>query len=301
MSQKVAYFVFDIESVSDGELIASVQYPGEQLSAQEAVARYREELQIERGTDFVPYTYQIPISITIAKVDPQFHLLEMVVLDEEQSRPHVMTELFWRGWKAYKRPTLVTFNGRTFDVPLLELAAFRYGVSIPGWFDFSRPAYDQPRNRYNTASHMDLHDILTNFGATRFSGGLHLAAQILGKPGKMDVEGHMVQALYDEGDLERIHAYCRCDVLDTYFVFLRTQVVLGRLPLEREQELVAQTKEWIAAQQDTVPGFAEYLARWGDWPNPWHETADGGSDNESRMSAGAGMSGPASTTMEGDR
>ena len=58
-------------------------------------------------------------------------MLDLVALDEPQFRPHVITEHFWRGWESYQRPTLVSFNGRTFDIPLLELAAFRYGVSLP--------------------------------------------------------------------------------------------------------------------------------------------------------------------------
>ena len=37
----------------------------------------------------------------------------------------------------------------------------------------------------------------------------------------------MVQDMYDAGRLAEINDYCRCDVLDTYFVFLRTRV-LGR-------------------------------------------------------------------------
>ena len=97
----------------------------------------------------------------------------------------------------------------------MELAAFRYGISIPAWFDLNARTYDQPRNRYNLRSHFDLQDILTNFSATRFNGGLNLAANVLGKPGKIDVEGDMVQDLYNEGQLAEINDYCRCDVLDT--------------------------------------------------------------------------------------
>ena len=66
---------------------------------------------------------------------------------------------------------------------------FAYGISVPGWFDVQSKGYQQRRNRYNTESHLDLHDLLTNFGATRFNGGLNLAANLLGKPGKMDVQG----------------------------------------------------------------------------------------------------------------
>ena len=268
-TRDVRYFVFDIESVADGELIASVRYPQDELTPEEAVARYRAELLEEKGTDFIPYTFQVPLSIAVGKVNSAFELVDLVVLDEGANRPHVATDLFWRGWEAYGRPTLVTFNGRSFDLPLLELAAFRYGISVAGWFDSSVRAYDQPRNRYNTAAHFDLHEMMTNFGASRFTGGLNLAAQILGKPGKMDVQGDMVQDLFFAGQLDRINGYCRCDVLDTYFVFLRTQVMLGKLPLDAEQQLVRDTRQWLEAQRDSMGGIAEYLDRWGEWPNPW--------------------------------
>ena len=183
-------------------------------------------------------------------------MLDLVALDEPDFRPHVITENFWRGWEAYRRPTLVTFNGRTFDVPLMELAAFRYGLSVPGWFDTQARSYEQRRNRYNLNSHLDLHDMLTNFGATRFNGGLNLAANLLGKPGKMDVQGHMVQDLYDEGKLAEINDYCRCDVLDTYFVFLRTCVLLGQITLSREQQLIAETRQWLVERQEETPIYA---------------------------------------------
>ena len=35
-----------------------------------------------------------------------------------------MTEHFWRGWEKYGRPTLVSFNGRTFDLPLWSWPRF---------------------------------------------------------------------------------------------------------------------------------------------------------------------------------
>lgn len=269
MSSSVQYFVFDIESVADGGLISKLRYADQGLSSQEAVRRYREELLETRGSDFIPYTYQVPVSLVIAKIAADFRLMDLVALDEPEFRPHMITDYFWRGWEAYERPTFVTFNGRTFDVPLMELAAFRYGLSLPGWFDTQSRVYDQPRNRYNLKCHIDLQEILTNYGATRFNGGLNLAANLLGKPGKMEVEGCMVQDFYDEGKLGEINDYCRCDVLDTYFVFLRTCVVLGQINLAREQQLISDTHQWLADRQDEVPIYATYLRNWGDWVNPW--------------------------------
>ena len=265
----VAYLVFDIESVADGELVSRIRYPGEGLDAAAAVQRYRQELLEKYESDFIPYTFHVPVSVAAGKIAADCRLLDISVLDEPNFRPHVIAENFWRGWNKYRRPTLVSFNGRTFDLPLLELAAFRYGLSVPGWFNVTARSFEQFRNRFNLDAHIDLQEILTNFGASRFTGGLNLAANLLGKPGKMDVQGHMVQDLYDEGRLAEINDYCRCDVLDTYFVFLRTRVLFGAMSLDEEQGLIGETKSWLTKKADNVAAYRIYLERWGDWPNPW--------------------------------
>jgi predicted PolB exonuclease-like 3'-5' exonuclease len=268
MSESPAYFVFDIESVADPALISKVHFGGA-VPPEDAVQKFRAELLERNNSDFIPYTFQKPISVAVGKVAEDFLLYDLVILDEPAFRSHEICNKFWRGWQAYNRPTLVSFNGRGFDIPLLELAAFRYGLSLPQWFAMGTKTFDQPRYRYNTAAHLDLHDMLTNNGATRFNGGLNLAANLLGKPGKMDTQGFMVQDMYDAGKLMEINDYCRCDVLDTYFVFLRTMVLVGNLSLADEQQLVKSTKDWIEQQSETIAVYRQYLEHWGDWQNPW--------------------------------
>ena len=263
------YFVFDIESVADGALVSRLRYPGEDLSPQQAIARYRGELQAETGKDFIPYTFQLPISLVIAKVAKDLSLQDLVALDEAQSRPHEIVRTFWEGWRRYGRPQLVSFNGRGFDMPLLELCAFRYGLQVTDWFAEGARNFDQPRYRYNTAAHFDLHEWLTNSGASRFNGGLSLAANLVGKPGKMDVAGHMVQELWDAGKTADIHGYCRSDVLDTYFVWLRSRVVVGDITLAREQALIDHARQWIEEHAAACPALGRYLDAWGTWENPW--------------------------------
>ena len=97
------------------------------------------------------------------------------------------------------------------------------------------------------------------------SGGLNLLANLMGKPGKSGIDGSQVQDYYDEGKIQEIVDYCRCDVLDTYFVFLRSRVLLGRLSLEDEQKIVDETKAWLEERADQQPGFKHYLEHWGDW------------------------------------
>ncbi|MHB8899238.1 MAG: 3'-5' exonuclease [Thermoguttaceae bacterium] len=268
-ASNVLYLVFDVESVADPQLVSALRFPREEIDGNQAVRRYRDELMEKHGSDFVPYTFQVPISVVVGKMTAEFRLIDLVVLDEPQYRPHVIADRFWRGWEAYRRPTFVSFNGRGFDLPLLELAAFRYGLNLSTWFAAGAKSFDQPRNRYNTNTHIDLCELLTNFGATRFTGGLNLAANLLGKPGKMDVQGDMVQDMYDAGRLGEINDYCRCDVLDTYFVFLRSRVLLGQLTLQQEQALIGETKAWLEQNAESQPAYQLYLRKWGDWENPW--------------------------------
>jgi hypothetical protein len=100
------------------------------------------------------------------------------------------------------------------------------------------------------------------------AGGLNLLSKLLGKPGKMDTWGNQVYDLYRQGKLAEINHYCTHDVLDTYFVFLRCCVLTGELTLESEQQIVKDTKDWLANQAQTLPHFAKYLENWGDW-EPW--------------------------------
>ena len=58
--------------------------------------------------------------LAVAKVDAQYRLLDLSVLDAPQFRPHVITRHFWTGWTRYERPTLVSFNGRGYDMPLMR-------------------------------------------------------------------------------------------------------------------------------------------------------------------------------------
>ena len=272
-SDEVGYLVFDVEGAGDGELIARTKYPGEDYSPAEAVARYRAELKTVAkskgsGSDVIPPSFTMPISIVVAKVAPDYRLLDVSVLDEPEYRPHEMVRRFWAGWKHYGGCPLVTYNGRGYDLPVLELSAFRYGLAIPDWFNLDARSFEQSRNRYNLDSHIDLMDLVSNFGAARSDGGLQLLANLIGKPSKTSLDGSMVQDYYEDGRLDEINDYCRCDVLDTYFVFLRTRVLLGKISLEEEQDRVLGAKRWLESQADETEAYRHYLEHWGKWQPP---------------------------------
>ncbi len=271
MSDRPAFLIFDIETVVDGRLVQRIRYPGDaHLTPAEAVARYRAQLLEQSGgkSDFVPHTFHVPVSVAIAKVGDDYGLLEVRTLDRPRFRPQVITRTFWKGWQTYGQPTLVTFNGRFFDLPVMELCAYRYGISLPAWFDAPGNQYNQPRNRFNTKAHFDLQDFIGNQGATHVPGGLNLCAQLVGAPGKMDTKGDMVQELWERGEHSRIDDYCQCDALDTYFVFLRTRVLVGALSLSDERKLVTRARTWLEQASISNLALADYLVRLKPWEPP---------------------------------
>ncbi len=265
-SEEVKYLVFDIESIPDGKLIKKVKYYDQDITESEAVLKYQEEILANTNgtTNFIPVTFQIPISICIAKVRHDFTLKEIVLLDEPEFRPDEMVRLFWNGIEnLYKDASLVTFNGRGFDIPLLELMAFRYG------FTAKRHFKDKFASRFRFGTkHIDVHDWMSNYNAIRMTGGLDLLAKVLGKPGKMEAKGYEVYDMYLEGKIQEINDYCIHDVLDTYFVFLRTRVMIGELKLEREQDIVKSSYEYLESNKERIPAFGLYLENWGSW-DPW--------------------------------
>lgn len=260
-STATAFLVFDTESVPDGKLLRLVKYANESITPDEAVARAQAEAR-ERSyndSDFLPVTFQLPVAVCVIRVGNDFRLQAVTCLDAPQFRTREIVQAFWKGVSRYGRAKLVTFNGRGFDLPLMELAAFRYGCPATDYFQRSR-------NRFN--GHLDLCDWLGNYGGCRMVGGLNLLSKMLGKPGKMDVSGDQVYALHRAGRLQDINDYCVCDTLDTYFIFLRTRVLTGDLTLEQEQDLVDHAKAWLTEKCESMPALGRYLDRWGDW-QPW--------------------------------
>ena len=242
---RTAFLVVDTESVPDGRLLNLVKYPGQWLSPEDAIEKAREEARqnSNSGSDFIPFTFQVPVAACVVRVGADFGMQAVACLDAPLYRPREVVKKFWLGLSFYTKCKLVTFNGRSFDLPLLELAAFRYG--FPG-----RDYFARGRNRFS--GDLDLMDWLTNFRASRgFAGGLNLLAKLLGKPGKMDVSGDQVYEMYKTGRIQEINDYCMCDTLDTYFVFLRTRVLTGEITIDQEKDLIAKARNTLVAQLAT--------------------------------------------------
>jgi predicted PolB exonuclease-like 3'-5' exonuclease len=150
------------------------------------------------------------------------------------------------------QPTLVTYNGRGFDLPVIAMRCFRHGVPFRAYYRGRDMRY-----RFTDAGHFDLMDFLADYGASR-PAKLDVMAKLCGMPGKVGVDGKDVGPLYHKGHIEEIRNYCLCDVIQTSGVFLRVQLLRGELT--ESQYLTAMRALIQLSQEDErVHAVAERL------------------------------------------
>ena len=143
-------------------------------------------------------------------------------------------------------PQLVTFNGSSFDLPVLRYRAMVHAVAAPGLS--LRPYF----NRY-TEDAVDLCDVLSSFS---FQGKstLHELCRVMGLPGKPgEISGGEVEKYYRDGHINEIAEYCESDVVNTYRVWLRYELFRGRLSLSEFQVSEMRLVDFIKARGNTKP------------------------------------------------
>jgi 3'-5' exonuclease len=222
----MSFAIFDIETRIDKALINAVMYPHAGLTDEQAYQRFRQQTIESRDgrSDFMPLAFHVPVCIVVGNVTANRVLSGVEVLcAQNYSEAEIVCE-FWRRVEIFPG-TLVSFNGRNFDLPVLELQALRYGCQAPRYFN---EKYGH-RYRYAEERHYDLYEFLSNAGVHRIRGGFNLLAQLIGLPGKQWLDGSRIQGLWEAGQLATIDAYCRQDVIQTYGLFLRIELMRGRL------------------------------------------------------------------------
>jgi predicted PolB exonuclease-like 3'-5' exonuclease len=131
----------------------------------------------------------------------------------------------WDEFMRREAPTIVTYAGRGFDVPVLALRAFHHGVS-QAWAD------KDYRYRYGDR-HIDLFEHLTDYGLVPRTGfSLGTMSQLMGLPNKT-LDGSGVAALWRNNEIAKIEAYCACDAVRTALVMLRYFLMRGRIGKEQ--------------------------------------------------------------------
>jgi predicted PolB exonuclease-like 3'-5' exonuclease len=218
------FVTLDLETVPDEALVSAVD--GEPTRPYtEQLRRVLAERRARTGgrSDFLPLPYHRPVAACLLEAIEDGGVVRVADVSAWTDGRGDEAAFVERTWQRLEGAALVTFHGKGFDLPVLELRSLKHAIPTPPWFSGARRA-----GAPDATDHFDLKEIL----AAQGSGGaapLDLYAKLIGLPGKQDVAGADVQELYAAGALDRIAAYCMTDVVQTYLLFLRYRLVEGSL------------------------------------------------------------------------
>jgi predicted PolB exonuclease-like 3'-5' exonuclease len=140
------------------------------------------------------------------------------------------------------RPQLVTFNGNTFDLPVLRYRAMINRVSAAGLLT------RQYFHRY-TDDAVDLCDVLASF-ESRGKVKLDFLMKVLNMSGKpTGVDGSQVETLVNAGRIIEVAQYCESDVMNTYRAWLVYELFRGSINEEQFAWSETQLREFIIGRK----------------------------------------------------
>jgi len=211
--------IFDIETIGENfdELDSATQevltkWIKKDSESEEEYVKALEELK--SGLGFSPLTGQI-VAIGVLDYDKNqgvvyfqapgenFKDFQKENITFKPCSEKEMLENFWKGAEKYNE--FITFNGRSFDAPFLAVRSAVHKI---------KTSKDLMSNRYLNsqrfgATHIDLFDQLTFYGAVRRKGGLHLWCRAFGitSPKAQGVTGDDVAQLFKEKKYKEIARY----------------------------------------------------------------------------------------------
>ena len=251
--------VFDIETIPDVDLGRRL-YGLEGLSDEQVAKAMFTLRRNATGGEFLSLEQHRVVAISCVLRSREG--LRVWSLGDPSSTEAELIERFYDGIEKFT-PDLVSWNGSGFDLPVLHYRALRAGIQATRYWqtgdDDSAFRYNNYLSRFHWR-HTDLMDVLSGF-QSRARVSLENAACLLGLPGKLGFSGAQVWGAWLAGDLVRIRRSCETDVLNTYLVYLRFDLMRGRLTPERHAEELERVKDLLRAGKE--PHFAEFLHAWG--------------------------------------
>jgi 3'-5' exonuclease len=250
--------VFDIETVPDvalGRRLHRLRDISDEQVGEIMFSRRRQET----GSDFLPHEQHRVIAISV--VMRTRDTLKVWSLGDEHSSEKDLIERFFDGLDKYT-PDLVSWNGAGFDLPVLHYRSLLHGVTASRYWETGEHdtsfRYSNYLSRFHWR-HMDLMDILSGFQG-RGRASLDDVATLLGFPGKIGMHGADVWGAFSRGELSRIRAYCETDVLNTYLVYLRFELLRGHLSQAEHAHEIGRVRKLLA--DSAAAHLREFAAAW---------------------------------------
>ena len=251
--------VFDLETIPDVSGLRTLLGSDAALSDAEVAAQAFAARREKTGSDFLQHhLHRVAAISCVFRDDEGFRVRSLGSLDDAEPK---LIQDFYRIVERYT-PQLVSWNGGGFDLPVLNYRALIHGINAARFWEMGDEDRDFKWNnylsRYHTR-HLDLMDHLAMYTG-RANAPLDDLAKLCGFPGKMGVDGSQVWSLYQEGRLQEIRDYCETDVVNTYLVHCRYQLLRGRLTRDAYDAEIALVR--TSLQTIDAPHWRDYLSMW---------------------------------------
>ena len=256
--------VFDIETIPDVPGLRRLHGLDPALSDAEVAEMAFQQRRAQNGSDFLPhYLQRVAVISCVLRSGKDLRVWSLA--EPEQGEGEII-QRFFDGIEKFT-PQIVSWNGGGFDLPVLHYRGLIHGVVAPRYWDLGDGDYNDSRDfkwnnyisRYHTR-HLDLMDLLALY-QPRANAPLDDLAKLMGFPGKLGMDGSAVWKGYCEGRIGEIRDYCETDVVNTYLVFLRFQLMRGVFDRAHYDAEVAFVRESIGRLE------AEHWQRFlGAWP-----------------------------------
>ncbi len=251
-------FAFDIETIPDvrsGRRLYALDGLSDEHVAEVMFQKQRQTT----GSEFLRHHLHRIVTISVAlRTGDRFKTWS---LGTEESTERELIERFFDGIERYS-PTLVSWNGGGFDLPVIHYRSLLHAIPAPRYWetgdDDTNFRWNNYLNRFHSR-HTDLMDVLSGY-QPRAAASLNDIATLVGLPGKLGMDGSKVWPSYLAGGLEAIRNYCETDVLNTYLIYLRFELMRGSLS-EDAYNIECELVRGSLTREDK-PHFKAFLKAW---------------------------------------
>ncbi len=255
----IPILVFDIETIPDVTGLRALNGHSSTMSDDDVAAAAFEARREKTGSEFLPHhLHRVAAISCVFRDDDGFRVRSLGTEADNEAK---LVNDFFRVIDRYT-PQLVSWNGGGFDLPVLHYRALVNAVTAARYWEMGNDdkefKWNNYLSRYHTR-HLDLMDLLALYTG-RANAPLDDLAKMCGFPGKMGVDGSQVWPLYQQGRLQEIRAYCETDVVNTYLVYCRFQLMRGEITQQAYEAELALVRDSLAAID--APHWREYLAAW---------------------------------------
>ena len=255
---------FDIETVPDVAGIRRIHDVPAALADADVATWYGNYRRSHGGSDFAPLHLQRVVAIGC--VLREGTTLRVWSLGEVSDPEPQLIRRFFDGIDRYT-PQLVSWNGGSFDLPVLQYRALVHGIPAARYWDRGDEDREFRFNNYLArfhTRHIDLMDVLAMYQPRAYAG-LDAMARLAGFPGKLGVGGAAVAAAVAAGRVADVRNYCECDVMNTYLLYQRFRLMRGEIEAAQYAAEIALVRDKIGALE--VP-------HWRDFRDAWDRAGD---------------------------